>query len=220
MGSSGHEEGELGVFWAWVEGATSNMALAFKGLVEQVRSWTIVGGLSGLGLSSIMDTLNTLLIGWLVFVVLILILSSFFYVKFVQTLQSDGPRKSRQGETDQIRAAVQLSSESSSSKEIPVARRPTIVPDGPPDHASPPVATGADPDAVNWANNIFTWLFNSADGGPTVRKIFLDTLNSNTVKTALEVSITRLNSLPLPYSVYVFGSGRRLCIWSFVSRNI
>lgn len=220
MGSSGHEEGELGVFWAWVEGATSNMALAFKGLVEQVRSWTIVGGLSGLGLSSIMDTLNTLLIGWLVFVVLILILSSFFYVKFVQTLQSDGPGKSRQGETDQIRAAVQLSSESSSSKEIPVARRPTIVPDGPPDHASPPVATGADPDAVNWANNIFTWLFNSADGGPTVRKIFLDTLNSNTVKTALEVSITRLNSLPLPYSVYVFGSGRRLCIWSFVSRNI
>lgn len=189
MGSSGHEEGELGVFWAWVEGATSNMALAFKGLVEQVRSWTIVGGLSGLGLSSIMDTLNTLLIGWLVFVVLILILSSFFYVKFVQTLQSDGPGKSRQGETDQIRAAVQSSSESSSSKEIPVARRPTIVPDGPPDHASPPVATGADPDAVNWANNIFTWLFNSADGGPTVRKIFLDTLNSNTVKTALETGI-------------------------------
>lgn len=193
MGSSGHEEGELGVFWAWVEGATSNMALAFEGLVEQVRSWTIVGGLSGLGLSSIMDTLNTLLIGWLVFVVLILILSSFFYVKFVQTLQSDGLGKSRQGEgqgeTDQIRAAVQSSSESNASKEIPVARKPTIVPDGPPDHASPPVATGADPDAVNWANNIFTWLFNSADGGPTVRKIFLDTLNSNTVKTALETGI-------------------------------
>ncbi|XP_042877075.1 uncharacterized protein LOC122256440 isoform X4 [Penaeus japonicus] len=193
MGSSGHEEGELGVFWAWVEGATSNMALAFEGLVEQVRSWTIVGGLSGLGLSSIMDTLNTLLIGWLVFVVLILILSSFFYVKFVQTLQSDALGKSRQGEvkeeTDQIRAAVQSSSESSSIIRSPVARKPTIVPDGPPDHASPPVATGADPDAVNWTNNIFTWLFNSADGGPTVRKIFLDTLNSNTVKTALEIQL-------------------------------
>lgn len=203
MGSSGHEEGELGVFWAWVEGATSNMALAFEGLVEQVRSWTIVGGLSGLGLSSIMDTLNTLLIGWLVFVVLILILSSFFYVKFVQTLQSDALGKSRQGEvkeeTDQIRAAVQSSSESSSIIRSPVARKPTIVPDGPPDHASPPVATGADPDAVNWTNNIFTWLFNSADGGPTVRKIFLDTLNSNTVKTALEVSITSLDVPTLPY---------------------
>lgn len=188
MGSSGHEEGALGVFWAWVEGATSNMALAFEGLVEQVRSWTIVGGLSGLGLNSIMDTLNTLLIGWLIFVVLILILSSFFYVKFVQKLQSDSLSKKdrHEGETEQKKASK--AEPTTSKKVIPAARKPTIVPDGPPDHASPPVATGADPDAVNWTNNIFTWLFNSADGGPAVRKIFLDTINSNTVKTALEVS--------------------------------
>nr|XP_045620378.1 uncharacterized protein LOC123771715 [Procambarus clarkii] len=200
MGSSGHEEAARGVFWAWVEGATGNMALAFEGLVEQVRSWVALG-LSGLGLSSVMDTLNTLLVGWMVFVALILIIGTFFYFKFIHHFESSDSGRSQdsqpRGESQDKKNVTEASSKRSagggSGRSRPAAappaepaRKPTIVPDGVAEPVSSPVATGADPDAARWTNNIFTWLYNSVDGGPAIKKTWLHTINENTVKTALE----------------------------------
>ncbi|XP_066948807.1 uncharacterized protein [Macrobrachium rosenbergii] len=213
MGSSGHEEGTWRVFWAWVEGATGNMALALRGLVEQVLSWTPVGGLGGhLGLWTSMDTLHTLLVGWLVFVVLILAIGGFFYVKFVKKLEEEkllkaaaaAANSAQPEEEDGEVFPTQGSSRSAASgrggggagrsqapagKKVAVARKPTIVPDGPREPVAAPVATGADPDAVNWTNNIFTWFYNSVDGGPIMTKTWLETVSENTVKTALETGI-------------------------------
>ncbi|XP_071520419.1 uncharacterized protein [Panulirus ornatus] len=198
MGSSGHEEGAMRVFWAWVEGATGNMALALESLVEQVRSWATVGGLSGLGLASIMDTLNTLLVGWMVFVAFILILGTFFYFKFIYPTESgiaeqpeDGePEGEPQGKKNLTEGKKPTSGKSRSvAPPSEPARKPTIIPEVGGEPVSSPVATGADPDAVNWTNNVFTWLYNSADGGPAMRKIWLDTVNENTVKTAIETGI-------------------------------
>ncbi|XP_042225690.1 uncharacterized protein LOC121868805 isoform X2 [Homarus americanus] len=194
MGSSGH----VGVFWAWVEGATDNMAFALDGLVEQVRSWVAVGGLSGLGLASIMDTLNTLLVGWMIFVALILIIGTFFYFKFIYQYESGDlgrphdtqPRGEPKDEKN--KTAVKKSAPGRSGPEVKPAepaRKPTIVPDRSGEPVTAPVATGADPDAVKWTNNVFTWLYNSVDGGPAIRKTWLDTVNENTVKTALQTGI-------------------------------
>ncbi|KAK4316805.1 hypothetical protein Pmani_012062 [Petrolisthes manimaculis] len=188
----------MGVFWAWVEGATGNIAVALQSVVEQVRSWVSGVGLKGLGLPSSMDTLNTLLVGWMLFVTLILILGSFFYFKFIHQLDNEsdsvsedvGPKRDPR---DKEKAGSNKSTqESKAGKSKPVgepARTPTIVPRQPPSPVSPPVGTGADPDAVSWANNVFTWLYNSHEGGKVIKKIWLDTVNENTVKTAIDTGI-------------------------------
>lgn len=199
MGSSGQEEAP-GIFWAWVEGARGNMALALAALVEQVQSWAKGVGLGGLTLLPNMDTLGTLLVGWMVFVTLILILGTFFYFKFIHQLGNDahtedstGPGEEGQGRASAGKGGTGAAGSATpgrakaARREEP-ARKPTIVPDGKPEPVSAPVGTGADPDAVKWTNNVFTWLYNSADGGPMVRKVWLETLNENTVKTAIEVS--------------------------------
>lgn len=194
------------VFWAWVEGATGNMALALDSLVELVRSWATVGGLSDVGLASIMDTLNTLLVGWMVFVAFILILGTFFYFKFIYPTESGITEESEDAEPEgepQGKKKMTEGKRPASGKSRSVAppsepaRKPTIVPEVGGEPVSPPVATGADPDAVNWTNNVFTWLYNSADGGPAMRKIWLDTVNENTVKTAIEVSVSPVCHLML-----------------------
>ncbi|KAK8735679.1 hypothetical protein OTU49_005262 [Cherax quadricarinatus] len=194
MGSSGHEEGTLRVFWAWVEGATGNIALALEGLVEQVRSWATLGGL---GASYIMDTLNTLLVGWMIFVALILIIGTFFYYKFINHFESSDfgrPQDTQpQGELQEKKQVKETRAASGKSgpaaPPVPPAKKPTIVPDRAEEPVSPPVATGADPDAVRWTNNVFTWLYNSVDGAPAIKKTWLHTINENTVKTALETGI-------------------------------
>ncbi|XP_064121935.1 uncharacterized protein LOC135226386 [Macrobrachium nipponense] len=199
------------------------MALALRGLVEQVLSWTPVGALGGhLGLWTSMDTLHTLLVGWLVFVVLILAIGGFFYVKFVKRLEEEKLLKAAaaaaassglpEGEDEEeeydeeVPQGAASSSRSAASgrgggrsqapvagkkkkKKVEAARKPTIVPDGPREPVDAPVATGADPDAVNWTNNIFTWFYNSVDGGPIMTKTWLETVSENTVKTALETGI-------------------------------
>lgn len=190
MGSSGQEEAP-GIFWAWVEAASGNMALALTTLVEQVQSWAKGVGVGGLlTLQPVMDTLGTLLVGWMIFVTLILILGTFFYFKFIHHLENEGTDTEGRGED---KGAAKTSGPATQGKAKAIrkeqARIPTIVPDGKPAPVSSPVATGADPDAVKWACNVFTWLFNSAEGGEVVSKVWLRTLNENTVKTAIEVSV-------------------------------
>lgn len=189
----------MGVFWAWVEGATGNIAVALQSVVEQVWSWVLGAvGLQGLGLPSSMDTLNTLLVGWMLFVTLILILGSFFYFKFIHQLDSESDSVSEDAgpkRDPRDREKAEGDKEGKAGKSKPVgepARTPTIVPRQPPSPVSPPVGTGADPDAVAWASNVFTWLYNSHEGGKVIKKIWLDTVNENTVKTAIDVSIILL----------------------------
>ncbi|XP_050736733.1 uncharacterized protein LOC127008574 isoform X1 [Eriocheir sinensis] len=203
MGSSGQEEEAPGIFRAWVEGASGNMALALTALVEQVQSWAKGVGLGGLlTLLPKMDTLGTLLVGWMVFVTLILMLGTFFYFKFIHTLGNEtsseqddtGPGEEGQGKATKGKGGTGASGsatagKSKAAKKDEVARKPTIVPDRKPEPVSAPVGTGADPDAVKWTNNVFTWLYNSADGGQLVRKVWLETLNENTVKTAIDTGI-------------------------------
>ena len=191
MGSSGQEEAP-GIFWAWVEGASGNMALALTTLVEQVQSWAVGVGLGGLTFHPIMDTLGSLLVGWMLFVTLILILGTFFYFKFIHHLENDSnsdqddTTPSSQGHSAKGKGASEGATKT--RKEEP-ARKPTIVPDKRGVPVSAPIATGADPDAVKWTNNVFTWLFNSAEGEKVMKKLWLDTINENTVKTAIEVSV-------------------------------
>lgn len=177
------------------------MALALAALVEQVQSWAKGVGLGGLTLLPNMDTLGTLLVGWMVFVTLILILGTFFYFKFIHTLGNEslteqddtGPGDEGKGRASKGKGGTGTAGSATPGKSKAAkreeARKPTIVPDHKPELVSAPVGTGADPDAVKWTSNVFTWLYNSADGGQTVRKIWLETLNENTVKTAIEVSI-------------------------------
>uniref|UniRef100_A0A0N7ZB38 Phorbol-ester/DAG-type domain-containing protein n=1 Tax=Scylla olivacea TaxID=85551 RepID=A0A0N7ZB38_SCYOL len=193
MGSSGQEEAP-GIFWAWVEAASGNMALALTTLVEQVQSWAKGVGVGGLlTLQPVMDTLGTLLVGWMIFVTLILILGTFFYFKFIHHLENEGTDTASQGRgEDKGGARTSGSATQGKAKAIrkeEQARKPTIVPERKADPVSAPVGTGADPDAVKWACNVFTWLYNSAEGGKVVNKVWLDTLNENTVKTAIETGI-------------------------------
>ncbi|KAK8404481.1 hypothetical protein O3P69_007611 [Scylla paramamosain] len=193
MGSSGQEEAP-GIFWAWVEAASGNMALALTTLVEQVQSWAKGVGVSGLlTLQPVMDTLGTLLVGWMIFVTLILILGTFFYFKFIHHLENEGTDTASQGRGED-KGGARTSGGATQGKAKAIrkeeqARKPTIVPERKADPVSAPVGTGADPDAVKWACNVFTWLYNSAEGGKVVNKVWLDTLNENTVKTAIETGI-------------------------------
>ena len=166
-----------GIFWASVEHAQGKMAAA----VEAVRSWVVEGaGLTRPFGQYNMDTLNTLLIGWLFFALLGLLLCKFLFDKYVKISSSEEP--------DQEFIYEEQLTDDVFKEEV--SRKPTIVPDECPaaDIASTPIGTGADPDAVRWANNVFTWLYNGSEAAPVFTNTWLQALNDFTNRSALEVS--------------------------------
>ena len=176
----GSEVGSVsGIFRAWFEGALGNMA----GVVDSVKSWLAEGsGLTNqptLGLYT-MDTLSTLLIGWLFFALLVLTLCKLLFDKYINVGKLIEEEVTQ---NDEIREFLDYS-------EIQKSRKPTIVPDECPaaEISNTPVGAGADPDAVRWANNVFTWLYNGNEAAPIFATAWLQELNDFTTKSALEVS--------------------------------
>ncbi|KAL7641563.1 UNVERIFIED_CONTAM: hypothetical protein RMT77_007436 [Armadillidium vulgare] len=139
-----------------------------------------------------MDTLNTLLLGWLAFGVLIVLLSKFLYDKVLAWDQSEDDYNdyTNQEGAEGTRLPDEPSKSPLPSKPPPVvARKATIVPDALPEHVSAPMATGSDPDAVRWINNLLVWFFEGAEGGRIVRNAWNDSLNEYTVSSALETGV-------------------------------
>ena len=161
--------------------------------VDELLSWLWGGG--GIW-PAVMDTLNTLLLGWLFSAVLILILAKFLYDKFLH-----GNEEEELAAATAAAAAGQVNKEHDSppgvsTGDVPgkqsapgkgeVRRLPTIVPKQElirKGSASP--AAGQDADAVRWINTVMKWLYrgpHNAVSGP-----YLSLLNDMTVQTALEV---------------------------------
>lgn len=172
------------VFWSCVWWAPKQLAASVDNLV-----WWLWGGA---GLPAAMDTLNTLLLGWLFSAVLILVLVKFLYDKFLRgsddeefySEASGGQCATQEGASAEQTATEKLEALARQKRET--RREPTIVP-SPSSLAkgSAGPAAGQDADAVRWINSIMQWMFqkpHKAISGP-----YLALLNDMTAQTALEV---------------------------------
>jgi hypothetical protein len=154
-------------------------------LASSVEHWT--WWLRGGGSSDTMDTLNTLLLGWLFSAILILGLLKLLYDKFLrgdedEVYIDDVTKAAAVSSTDEERTETSLQKQQQQEER----RVPTIVP---PVSALPAgsagAAAGQDADAVRWINTVMAWLYkgpHSAIAGP-----YLSLLNDMTARTALEV---------------------------------
>lgn len=191
-----------GIFWAMMV-SVPNIVSATVDFTWSVVSgggeftWSI-GGVSCL-VSSIMDTLNTLLLGWLFSAILILVLLKFMYDRYLRGDDEDisgGALSSSHQVNNKSTVANDPQVDNVTAVES-VRRVPTIVPQvdpkgGPKGSTAVPqgsvgFAAGQDADAVRWINAVTKWMYrgpHTAIAGP-----YLALLNDMTAQTALEVSI-------------------------------
>ncbi|XP_018016760.1 uncharacterized protein LOC108673437 isoform X3 [Hyalella azteca] len=156
-------------------------------LASSVEHWT--WWLRGGGSSDTMDTLNTLLLGWLFSAILILGLLKLLYDKFLrgdedEVYIDDVTKAAAVSSTDEVRTETSPQQQQQQEER----RVPTIVPAVSALPAgSAGAAAGQDADAVRWINTVMAWLYrgpHSAIAGP-----YLSLLNDMTARTALETGV-------------------------------
>lgn len=159
--------------------------------VEQLALCLWGGGVSGV--TAVMDTLNTLLLGWLFSAVLILVLVKLLYDRFLRSSDEEElffsePSEVEGKDASEVARVAAAAAESELERQKLIRRAPTIVPAA----GSVPAggsgdAAGQDADAVRWINTVMHWLYrgpHKALSGP-----YTTLLNEMTAQTALEVSM-------------------------------